>query len=280
MFHSGELAVQQRAGVRQFADRLEGMLDPPNLLGGLGRFLAGRTYAAISARDQAGRLWVSPLVGDPGFLEVTGADRLRVHAAPSGPLHELPPDQNVGLLVLEYAIRRRVRLNGRLVAASAHELDIEVIEAFGNCPQHIPSEALITVDAAPTADGRTVLTEADRKLVTSAETFVLGTTHATRGNDASHRGGPPGFVRVDASGTTLGWPDYPGNNMFNSLGNLELDPAAALLFVDFATGATLHVSGTAEIVWAGTDRAVVFQVAQAVSGALVSAGALGSPSSR
>lgn len=265
MFHSGELAVQQQAGVRVFADRLEGMLDPPNLLGGLSRFLAGRTYAAISARDRAGVLWVAPLVGEPGFLEITGPKQLRVHAAPGGPLRELASSQDVGLLVIEYAIRRRVRINGHLVAASDGTLDIEVTEAFGNCPQNIPSHPVTAAPADGDETNRSALTEADRALITTAETFVLGTTHATRGNDASHRGGPAGFVQVDAAGTTVTWPDYPGNNMFNSLGNLALNPAAALLFTDFATGATLHLTGTAEIAWNGTDRSVVFHVNHAIS---------------
>ena len=68
-----------------------------------------------------------------------------------------------------------------------------------------------------------------------------------RGNGASRRGGPLGFVRTD--GETLWWPDYPGNNMFNSFGNLAADPTAALLFVDFRTGHTLHLSGTATVRW-------------------------------
>src|ERR1044072_6501495 len=174
MFHSGELAVQRRAGVERFAARLEGMLDPPNLTGGLGRFLAGRTYAAIIARDHDGTLWVAPLIGAPGFLEVLGVAKLRVHAAPLGPLRDLPPYQEVGLLVLEYAIRRRVRLNGRLVAASARALDIDVTEAFGKCPQDIPADPATTRPGGGGSASRSKLTEADRALITSAETFVLG----------------------------------------------------------------------------------------------------------
>lgn len=63
------------------------------------------------------------------------------------------------------------------------------------------------------------------------------------GADASHRGGAPGFVRVDESG--FWWPDYPGNNLFNSLGNLAVNPEAALLFFHFTAGRILHLSGTA-----------------------------------
>ena len=92
-----------------------------------------------------------------------------------------------------------------------------------------------------------MLTDGDRGLVTAAETFFLGTAHPTRGVDSSHRGGPSGFVR--AEGNQLWWPDLPGNNMFNSLGNLAADPAAALLFIDWTDGAVLALSGTADVSW-------------------------------
>ncbi|WP_251057180.1 pyridoxamine 5'-phosphate oxidase family protein [Streptomyces sp. ISL-94] len=110
-------------------------------------------------------------------------------------------------------------------------------------------------------------------LIRSADTFFLGTTHPERGNDASHRGGPSGFVRVE--GGSLWWPDYPGNNMFNSLGNLAVDSAAALLFADFATGRAVHLSGTAVLEWSpdgsaddegGTGRRVRFHISSVVDG--------------
>jgi hypothetical protein len=99
----------------------------------------------------------------------------------------------------------------------------------------------------------TSLAAGDQALIEAADTFLLGTTHPERGNDASHRGGTPGFVRVE--GGELWWPDYPGNNMFNSLGNLAVDPAAALLFADFGSGRTLHLSGTAAVDWTGPGAA-------------------------
>jgi hypothetical protein len=71
----------------------------------------------------------------------------------------------------------------------------------------------------------------------------------------------------------LWWPDYPGNNMFNSFGNLSVDPTAALLFVDFQRGTTLQMSGTAAVRWgvpadddgAHTGRRVEFVPQQVVA---------------
>ncbi|MBZ4358990.1 pyridoxamine 5'-phosphate oxidase family protein, partial [Mycobacterium tuberculosis] len=66
----------------------------------------------------------------------------------------------------------------------------------------------------------------------------------------SHRGGMPGFVRVDDA-RTLTTPDFSGNRFFNTLGNLQHDPRAGLLFVDFDNGDLLYVAARAEIVWDG-----------------------------
>jgi uncharacterized protein len=151
-------------------------------------------------------------------------------------------------------------------------MTVRVDQSFGNCPQYIHRRAVDThaFAIAPSVRVRraTSLDVTDRAMITASDTFFLATTHPARGSDASHRGGPSGFVRVD-SPRGLWWPDYPGNNMFNSFGNLAVDDAAALLFVDFVTGATLHVSGTARVQWTepgatgddgGVGRRVTFSV--------------------
>jgi uncharacterized protein len=278
-FHDGELAVQRRAGVQAQAARLRGMLEPVELRGGIVTFLADRTFAVITGRDDADRLWTSPLTGQPGFLEASSPTTLTIHAAlPSGdPLHRMGAGQPVGLVVVEFATRRRVRINGFLARVGVDQLVVEVEQAYGNCPQYIHQRRV--VPDAPGGSGYdsrhgTVLSEEDAELIRSADTFFLGTTHPERGNDASHRGGPAGFVHVE--GNQLWWPDFPGNNMFNSFGNLAVDPAAALLFPDFRTGRTVALSGTAALEWVSeaeepTGRRVRFTVESVVSGHLLAA---------
>jgi uncharacterized protein len=272
-FHDGERAVQDRAGVAAAAARLSPMLEPAELGGSVAAFLRGQTFAAITGRDHGGQLWVSPLTGPPGFLRVESPTRLRVgRCGPAGdPLHGLPAGQRVGMVVVDFAARRRVRLNGILLDVAADHLAIEVEQAFGNCPQYIQQRTLVSAPAgsvpASAARASATLSAANRELIRHADTFFLGTTNPARGSDASHRGGSPGFVR--ASGNEIWWPDYPGNNIFNSLGNLEVTPEAALLFPNFATGAMLQLTGTAAVEWTrpgapgddgGTGRRVVVQV--------------------
>ena len=258
-FHAGELAVQHRAGTRQEAARLSRMLEPVELSGGVAGFLAQRTLLVVTGRGEAGRLWTSPVVGPAGFLEVRSGTELAVHGGfPAGdPLHGMATGQQVGTTSIEFATRRRVRINGTLTFATDRQLVIEAEQAYGNCPQYIQTRHLVPADAGDrqtSGDARrgTSLEPADLELIRSADTFWLGTVHPQRGADASHRGGPPGFVRVDERG--LWWPDYPGNNLFNSLGNLAVSPETALLFPDFTTGRTLHLSGRSTIEWGETGR--------------------------
>jgi predicted pyridoxine 5'-phosphate oxidase superfamily flavin-nucleotide-binding protein len=252
-FHEGELSVQERAGLRDEASRLGGMLAAPNLDGGVAHFLAERDLAMITARDDRGDLWTSPLYGRPGFLTARSST-LSVSATPMAgdPLAPLHPDQQVGVLVIDFGKRRRLRVNGTVARVGAHELEIDADQAYGNCPQYIQQRHLrperLDDDHLGTSTARyDTLQPEDIAQIMRADTMILGTIHPTRGADTSHRGGAPGFVRVEDG--TLWWPDYPGNNMFNSLGNIIIEPAAALLFLDFTARRALQVSGTAVVEW-------------------------------
>ena len=110
------------------------------------------------------------------------------------------------------------------------------------------------------------LQEPQRELVERADTFFVTSAHPTRGLDTSHRGGNPGFVEV-VDDKTLRIPDYQGNSMFNTIGNLLVDPRAGLLFPDFNGRSFLQATGTTEVVWAkptgrdgDTGRSWVFHI--------------------
>jgi predicted pyridoxine 5'-phosphate oxidase superfamily flavin-nucleotide-binding protein len=255
-FHEGELLVQARAGVRREAARLEGMLGPGGLSAGAERFLEQQRLLVIASRDDQGALWVSPITGGRGFLVGAGG-RLEVTSLPAfgDPLAHLAVGEGIGATAIDLATRRRIRVNGAVAGVSAHGFVLRVEECFGNCPQYIQRREVVEVAETSAPDdvdrARRVAVEsvglppeiADR--IRAADTFFLGTSHPLRGPDCSHRGGAPGFVRVE--GNSLWWPDYHGNNMFTSIGNLAVEPAAALLFVDFELKQMIHLSGTASV---------------------------------
>jgi predicted pyridoxine 5'-phosphate oxidase superfamily flavin-nucleotide-binding protein len=95
---------------------------------------------------------------------------------------------------------------------------------------------------------------ADTFFIASAHPLARSNPGAERGVDVSHRGGRPGFVRVDAD-DVLTVPDFTGNSFFNTLGNLLLEPRAGLLFIEHDSGDTLQVAARAEIVTDGSELA-------------------------
>lgn len=138
-------------------------------------------------------------------------------------------------------------------------------QAFSPAHIHAREVAQTGSPRAPTHHEVGSFTGAAGDVVARADTLVLGTTREGYGTSASHRGGRAGFVRV-LDERTLAWPDYEGNAMFLSLGNLLRDPRAGVTFVDFERRALLQLTGTAEILWAGSpsdgwgDRTVVFHL--------------------
>ncbi|NGN70050.1 pyridoxamine 5'-phosphate oxidase family protein, partial [Streptomyces sp. A7024] len=139
-------------------------------------------------------------------------------------------------------------------------LRVRLDQVISNCPKYLQRREYGTV-AQDGGEPRTTsrgaeLTTAQQLAVSTADTFFIATASGEGDADASHRGGNPGFVEV-LSPTRLRWPDYQGNAMFLTLGNLELNPAAGLVFPDWETGGLLQVTGTARTVWDAAEAAKV-----------------------
>jgi predicted pyridoxine 5'-phosphate oxidase superfamily flavin-nucleotide-binding protein len=93
---------------------------------------------------------------------------------------------------------------------------------------------------------RNQFTDEDRAYIESRPLFFLATADAHGRPDCSYKGGAPGFVRVVAP-DTLVFPDYDGNGMYKSLGNVLVNPAVGLLFIDFESPRRLRVNGRASV---------------------------------
>ena len=251
MFHSGEREVQGRAGVTEAA-RLVGEGIRTRLTGPVPRFILEQSFGVAASLDSAGAVWASVLAGPPGFIQPVDHELVRIDASYADPglLDHLKSHPSLGVLVIDLAARRRMRLNGRAIVDGG-AIYLDLAEVYPNCPRYIRPRRLLVRDAppAPAPPVRSRALDArQRELVARADTFCIATFHRDGGADASHRGGEPGFVRVEGDGA-LAFPDYAGNNMFNSLGNLAEDPRAGLLFLDFDRGDALQVSGEASLDW-------------------------------
>lgn len=255
VFHRGEEEVQRRAGGSEIATRIGPRMLQPAIDADFAHFLARLPFVFV-ASSSAGAAWVSVLFGPPGFARAVAPTRLRIDVVidsddPLSVALDARPAA-VGLLAIDPMSRGRIRLNG-LAQRRGSGLDIDLQEVFGNCPKYIqkrrPVAVIDRVNGAPATRVGARLEDNQRALIAGADTFVLGSRHPERGADASHRGGRPGFIKVCESGTRLTFPDYQGNMMFQTLGNLTVDPAIGLLFIDWEDGRALQISGRATIVW-------------------------------
>ncbi|MFD3751785.1 pyridoxamine 5'-phosphate oxidase family protein [Streptomyces cyaneofuscatus] len=262
-YHGGELAVQHRAGLRDpAAGSLRAIRDAVPDAAAV--FLARQPMIVIGAADASGRLWSTLLTGEPGLLGVPDPKTLTIGAlpAPDDPLGPAlrEPGTRVGMIAIEPATRHRIRLNGTSVP-EAGGVRVALDQVIGNCPKYLQKReyALLPPDRggrrAVVRRGEALTTVQQLTLATS-DSFFIATASPDGDADASHRGGNPGFLQV-VSPTRLRWPDYAGNAMFLTLGNLELRPQAGLLVPDWETGDLLQLSGTAHTVWDGAEAAAV-----------------------
>ena len=277
-FHSGEVAVQERAGVRAGATKIGRSIDD-EIAPAAAHFLVQRYTIYLGTLDATGRPWASQLFGPPGFVGAVDPRTVRIDATP-GPgdplLENLRADPHVGLLAIDLVTRRRFRVNGTAAVDADGTIVVTVAQAYGNCPKYIQRREPVDVRQTPADPARVTrhraLTATARAQIARADTFFLATAHPSAGADVSHRGGRPGFVAI-ASDTRLVWPDYQGNMMFMSLGNVAVHPFAGLLFVDFETGDVVQLTGRATIDWdpahaagvPGAQRLVTFDVDEIVA---------------
>ncbi|GJI94883.1 hypothetical protein RugamoR57_16010 [Duganella caerulea] len=260
-FHAGELAIQQRVGVREqmagagSAGVRDYMPDQHR------QFFGELPLFFLGALDGAGQPWATMLVNDAGFISTPDERTLRVDGGmlAGDPLQgQLRVGAHIGGLGLVPTTRRRNRVNGVIAAMDDGRMQVAVTQSFGNCPQYIQDRVQTPVPSVPTPQvlRAGALSAQDRELIARADTFFIASanleTEAGRGVDVSHRGGRPGFVRIDDE-RTLTSPEFVGNFFFNTMGNLLAHPRAGLLFIDFERGDMLHVAVEAEIIWEGAQ---------------------------
>jgi uncharacterized protein len=270
-FHEGELEVQERVGVIRQASRvgasINSTIPPP-----AGYFLAAQPFVFVGSIDEKGQVWTFLLTGDVGFAKAIDENTLQIKPDSIDEFlaENLKVNNQVGVLAIEFETRRRMRVNGRAWIAE-DTLFIQTDEVFSNCPKYIQSRIWEKKENRSEAkESVSVSSELDEKqidFIRRADTFIIASRHRTSGVDASHRGGNPGFIQVH-DGKKIIFPDYSGNMMFQTLGNLQLDPHCGLLFYDFSAGKILQLTGKAEIIWdeerikefAGAERLIEFEL--------------------
>lgn len=286
-FHEGEIALQQAEGVQESVMSYAPQFVRPYMPDPHRAFYTSDAlpFLVAAARDGTGAMWATLLEqGDTSrsatgsssggssssepLVESPNATTLHIHARPvagdalASAFHE-DTETDVGLLGIMMESARRNRVNGRAVATDGGDsLVFTVDQSFGNCPQYIkPRSTWVRAKVSTAADAAknnnnqrsTKLSAAQARWIATAETIFTASGYRGRGddvrfgNDASHRGGPPGFVEVSGDGTEIAWTEFKGNNHFNTLGNILLDARVGLAIPNFASGGLLQVTGTAAV---------------------------------
>ena len=258
-FHRGEQAIQQQLGVREQMERFGSRVIRDHMPEQHREFYQQLPFIFVGHADAHGCPWASILFNEPGFIHSPDNKTLSINALPvaGDPLADtLTPGTRLGFLGIELPTRRRNRLAAHIVESPDQTIRIQVDQSFGNCPQYIQTREIERVeDKDLPASTVTELQQLDTRaqsLINNSDTFFVASYvsnnsgEASEGADVSHRGGRPGFIRVD-SGSTLTIPDYLGNNHFNTFGNFAENAKAGLLFMDFENGHLLTLTGTVEI---------------------------------
>lgn len=240
-------------------------------------FLSQCQLVILGSLDSEYRPWTSLVSGSPGFMRGLNTDYLAISGkVPLGdPILEnldLAGERMVSGLGTNLAARKRVKFFGRV----AHEMKkirkddgklqavLKIEQTLGNCPKYITIRRVAFIPNLETPpmqppEKRTeipgsALSRAALALIQTADIFFISTRNGKTDMDTNLRGGPSGFVRILPSSaaactpTALIWPEYSGNRLYQSLGNMAINPEAGLTFPDFVTGSVLYLTGTTEII--------------------------------
>ena len=285
-FHQGEREVQTRMGVRDKIENFGRRVIRDYMPEQHREFYQQLPFLLLGMTDDRGRPWAGIVAGRSGFITSPDARHLRLAAQPpfGSPLRSaLQVGTDVGVLGILPESRRRNRLTGRVAALAPDAFEIEILQTFGNCPQYIQKRALEVLPAIDTPAAEQPIHQGDRldeaaqAIVQNADTLFIASAYTegsdvpSQGADVSHRGGKPGFVKLESDRAFI-FPDFTGNFHFNTVGNLLLNPKAGFLFVDFERRDLLYLTGTVEIIWqgeevcrfAGAERLIRFRTEEAI----------------
>lgn len=280
-WHAGERILQQKIGASERMEAVGQKVIRDYMPDQHREFYEQLPFMIVGTVDPQGRPWATMIEGTPGFVSSPDPRHLDLALTPDSDDPAAPgmgSGSAIGMLGIELHTRRRNRVNGVIVEASPGRLRLAVEHAFGNCPQYIQKRTYaLRSQPARGEPVRQELSMQDQRvaaMIREADTFFVASfvehEDGQRSVDVSHRGGRPGFVKLDGNLLTI--PDYAGNLHFNTLGNLQVNPRAGLLFVNFASGDVLQLTGRTQLIlespviaaFEGAERLWTFEAQQAV----------------
>ena len=256
----------------------------PALSPQLGHHLQVAPLIAIGTTDKDGRPWTTLIGGESGIARSLGSGIVGIRAVVTGRhdpvieelvgknatgevVREVGPGRMIAGLTIDLETRKRVKMYGRMLAGALGSRDDEVTgqtetiaelqlvlkveQSLGNCPKYLNSKHIVPSFAQPELlDDQPYLSSRGIDLLGRADLFFVSSSQHDLDMDTNHRGGPPGFVRIISnagSGTEICWPEYSGNRLYQTLGNLFVNPVAGVCVPDFENGDLLYITGKTKI---------------------------------
>jgi len=263
MDHKGEHQARILTGEKAIGERNSKMVADRIMPGGV-PFIERQVFFIASSMNEKGAISASVITGMDGFVKVVDEQTVVINQqlVNSNPYdmfwRNIMAHANAGLLFIEPSSRKRFRVNGS-IRQNDESLIVEVQQAYPNCPKYIQQRHITRAGSSVYTDNAvqgTVFTGSVKEMITSADTFFVGSADTAGNLDASHRGGPPGFVIINEDDSLL-IPDYSGNSMYNTFGNFLDNPVAGLVFLNTANYRTLQLHGNVEVIWSKDDPAAV-----------------------
>ncbi|KAL5349861.1 hypothetical protein ACLOAV_004895 [Pseudogymnoascus australis] len=282
-FHEGETSLHRTLHIPERDNPTQPFLSPF-----AASVLQRSPLIALGAVDDQGRPWTTLWGGEPAFARQVAPSIIAIKsnvARAHDPVIDIllgaaTPGEVVqggenGTLMSGLAIdldsRLRVKLSGRMVAGALQEpekdsdaaevqLVVKIETSLGNCPKYLNRKTIIPAIPTPSLLSTSLpLPPAAVDLIHAADLFFLSSSHPVSPS-TNHRGGPPGFIRIltnTADAVTLVYPEYSGNNLYQTLGNYRLSPLASLLIPDFTTGNAIYLTGRVDILIGPAASAVL-----------------------
>ncbi|KAF2718413.1 oxidoreductase-like protein [Polychaeton citri CBS 116435] len=242
---------------------------------------------AVGTLDADNRPWTTLWGGDSNFARPLGGGIVGIRTVVTGqhdpvvenlvgkdPTGEVVRGSGRGRMVsgltIDLETRKRVKLFGRMIAgalgtreddeqragddgsSSAEiQLVLKIEQSLGNCPKYLNKKHIVPAASRPSLlSASPQLPQRAADLLANTDLFFISSSNHTYDMDTNHRGGPAGFVRVvsnDKSGAVICYPEYSGNRLYQTLGNLKVNPLAGICVPDFDNGDMLFLTGRTEV---------------------------------
>lgn len=257
VYHEGEVYIQELMGVRTISDSLSSMIKKDMSVVAT-QFLKTLSFSVITFSKETSILHSSIVFGLNSFIKILTKNELLIDLKnrsfiPKEILEE--KTLTIGFIGLDFENKMRIRINGKGDIKN-NQLHLVIDEIYSNCPKYITNRKLngkLDFFDEIKHYKNSSLEKNSINILTNADTFFLSTIHKSKGADISHKGGKKGFLRV-VSPAQLEFDDFPGNNLYNSIGNIYTNKNVNILVIDFFSNDILHIVGTAKIMQEETNK--------------------------